>query len=279
MKTISIVTPAKNSANRLKATVDSVLGQRALASGRCNLDYRIVDGASTDETVACFGDLPAVSFLSEPDRGLYDGLTKGLRLTQGDIVGYVNAGDILFPWAFDVLLDVFAFPDVKWLTGYSTLINDRLEVTAAWSPTRYRREFVQNGYYAQPGYRKGIQQESTFWASSLHAHVDWQRFSEFRLAGDYFLWSEFSKTAELDSVMSQLGAFRIHAGQLSESRAEYLEEVASFTREATRRERFTRWWETACPGSLRGVLWKQTLGRGGGKLFEYDHQLRVWRFR
>lgn len=207
---------------------------------------------------------------------MYDALAKGLRKSTGDIVGYLNAGDILFPRAFDVLVDVFENPEVKWCTGYTSQINGKGQITAAWAPPRYRREFVLNGYYASSSYPHGIQQESTFWRRSLNGHIDFERLTAFRLAGDYYLWTQFAKQEELHSVMSQLGAFLIHPGQLSEQRDQYETEVNSCIRPATRKEKFTGWWETACNPLLRGPLWNYTLKKSSAKIIEYNHREQRW---
>ena len=276
MTTISIITPCRNAGRHLRDTLASLHGQRAVAAGRCRLEHVVMDGASADETRSVVEEFPATIYASEADRGMYEALAKGLRRTSGSIIGYLNAGDILFPWAFDVLLDVFQKSGVHWVTGYSTLINRLGQVTASWKPPRYRREFVLNGYYASSRYPHGIQQESTFWSSELHAGIDFRKLEDFRLAGDYFLWTQFAKIAELHSVMTQLGAFLIHEGQLSERMEEYSAEVGLCLREPSAKEKFTAWWETRCNPLLKGSLWRHTLGQSPASIFEYDHHRQSW---
>jgi hypothetical protein len=210
---------------------------------------------------------------------MYHALAKGLACADGDIVGYLNAGDILFPWAFDVLLEVFSNPDVHWATGYSSLINEQGQVTASWKPSRFRREFVSNGFYADPSYPFGIQQESTFWSSAMNHRIDFLKLKSFKLAGDYFIWTEFAKNADLHSIMSPLGAFLIHGGQLSERKADYLAEAQICIRPPTPREKFTAWWETRCNPILRGPFWNYTLRKSPANIFEYDHSNSRWRAR
>jgi hypothetical protein len=219
---------------------------------------------------------PYAIFRSEPDTGMYDALGKGLSMAGGDIIGYLNAGDVLFPWAFDVLLDIFSNPGVDWTTGYSSQINGAGQVTSCWKPPRYRREFVVNGFYADPAYPACVQQESTFWSGELNRKINLEKLRTFKLAGDYFLWTEFAKHAELHSIMSPIGAFRIHPGQLSERIGEYTAEAMCCTRPPTFREKFTAWWETKCNPLLRGSLWNYTLGKSPAKIFEYDHSSGRW---
>jgi glycosyltransferase involved in cell wall biosynthesis len=273
---ISLITPCRNSESLLSCTLESIYSQSALAGGSCSLEHLICDGNSSDNSREIAARFPNSGFISEPDTGMYDALSKGLSQASGDIVGYLNAGDILFPWAFDVLLEVFSNPDVHWATGYSTLMNSFNQITACWKPGRFRREFVLNGFYADPSYPSGIQQESTFWSAELNRKIDLEKLRSFKLAGDYFLWTEFAKHTNLHSIMSPLGAFQIHGGQLSEHRPEYHEEVKRCIHPPTTREKFTAWWETRCNPLLRGPLWNYTLGKSPAKLFEYDHERQHW---
>lgn len=278
MPLISIITPCRNSGDRLAATLDAIRSQKGVLDGSLQLQHIVVDGNSTDCTheVIEQNQHPFLTVISERDTGMYDALAKGLRMAKGDIIGYLNAGDLLLPGALEVLVDIFAQPDVDWVTGYSTHVNDKSQITGSWPPFRYRREFILNGFYATPTYPVCIQQESTFWSQRLNQSIPWARLREFRLAGDYFLWTEFAKQAELHSVMSILGAFRIHAGQLSEASDQYQAEVQSMIRPSTPKERFTASWESLSSPFLKGLLWNRTLKKSPAHIFHYDHQTQCW---
>lgn len=88
---ISIVTVCYNSANTIKETIDSVLSQ-----DYPNIEYIIVDGASTDGTQRIVQSYESriSNFVSEKDFGLYDAMNKGISLATGDIVGIINSDDI-----------------------------------------------------------------------------------------------------------------------------------------------------------------------------------------
>lgn len=88
---ISIITICRNAEHEIGRTVASVAEQTA--ANFC--EHLIIDGASTDATLAEARRLgkPDLKILSEPDKGLYDAMNKGLSMAQGDYVLFLNAGD------------------------------------------------------------------------------------------------------------------------------------------------------------------------------------------
>lgn len=87
---ISVVTVVKNGAAHLQQTIDSVLGQTW-----SNLEYIIIDGGSTDGTLDIIKrhEERIDYWVSEPDRGIYDAMNKGIVLATGDLIGLLNADD------------------------------------------------------------------------------------------------------------------------------------------------------------------------------------------
>lgn len=96
----TIITCTYNAADVIKPTLDSILNQ---TWGQ--IEHLIIDGASKDNTVKVAEAYRQrsleeetehdVRIISEPDRGLYDAMNKGLRLATGDYVVFLNAGDSL----------------------------------------------------------------------------------------------------------------------------------------------------------------------------------------
>ena len=88
----SIITICYNPGGKIKTAIESVLSQ-----DYSNIEYVIIDGASNDGTVELiksYGDKIS-RFISEPDNGLYDAFNKGINLTTGEVIGFVNADDLL----------------------------------------------------------------------------------------------------------------------------------------------------------------------------------------
>lgn len=277
----TIITACRNSAPHLPETIHSVLNQSALAQGTVQVEYFIIDGASTDataEVVSRYRD-DAIVFTSEPDAGLYDAVAKGLAKSTGDVVAYLNAGDIFHEHAFRVVSELMTHDTVEWICGYQLKINEAGEVIAVARPPRYRRQFVLNGTYLKGFPYAGIQQEGIFFRRRLLDFVHLEKLKQFRLGGDYFLWTELARHAELHTVLSFLGAFRVHRGQLSERLEAYRKEAQTCTRAETFRERVTRYWEYHSPRLLKGLLWNFTLGQSAARIIRFDENAHRWVLR
>ncbi|EHQ07515.1 glycosyltransferase [Leptonema illini] len=90
MPVITIVTVVFNALENLKLTAESVFKQTAWP----DIEYIIVDGGSTDGTLAYLKTLPpVVRWISEPDKGIYDAMNKGIRMASGEGLLFLNAGD------------------------------------------------------------------------------------------------------------------------------------------------------------------------------------------
>lgn len=87
---ITVITVAYNSAKTIEDTLNSVAVQTYP-----NVEYIVVDGASTDETLTFVRNYrnPNIRLVSEPDKGIYDAMNKGLALASGEVVGFLNSDD------------------------------------------------------------------------------------------------------------------------------------------------------------------------------------------
>ncbi|MEK7149424.1 MAG: glycosyltransferase family 2 protein [Patescibacteria group bacterium] len=87
---ISIITVCYNSAKTIKQAIKSVLSQTY-----SNIEYIVIDGGSTDGTLEIINKYrdKIAKFVSEPDKGIYDAMNKGLKLATGDIIGILNSDD------------------------------------------------------------------------------------------------------------------------------------------------------------------------------------------
>ncbi len=106
---ISLITACYKSAGMLRTALDSVLEQKGV-----DLDYIVVDGGSDDGTVELLKEYEAkfagrMRWISEKDQGMYDAINKGIKMATGDVVGILNADDMLeSPETLAQIADAFA---------------------------------------------------------------------------------------------------------------------------------------------------------------------------
>lgn len=102
---ITMITVCRNAADTIAGTIESVRSQQYP-----ELEYIIVDGASTDSTpdiVRSFGSIIDV-FVSEPDSGIVDAFNKGISRASGEIIGLINADDEMLPGTLNKVCDFFS---------------------------------------------------------------------------------------------------------------------------------------------------------------------------
>lgn len=104
---VSIITIAYNSEASIERTIKSVLNQSYK-----DIEYIIVDGASNDGTLKIIKYYEPLfegrmKWKSEPDKGIYDAMNKGINMATGDIIGIVNSDDWLEPNALEIVTKTF----------------------------------------------------------------------------------------------------------------------------------------------------------------------------
>lgn len=119
---ISIVTPSFNQGRFLEETISSVLKQNYP-----NLEYIIIDGGSTDETVDVIRRYESKInyWVSEKDRGQVHAINKGLEKCTGEIFGFINSDDLYLPGTFFAVADYFArHHRVEWVCGDTIMFGE-----------------------------------------------------------------------------------------------------------------------------------------------------------
>jgi glycosyltransferase involved in cell wall biosynthesis len=197
---ISLVTPTYNQGQFLERTILSVLGQ-----GYKNLEYIIIDGGSTDDSVAIIKkyEQHLTYWTSEKDSGMYDAVHKGFARATGDIMGWLNSDDILLTGALFTINETFqTFPHVKWVTGMPVSIDELDRIISFQLVQPWSRLKIISGEY------QWIQQESTYWRRELWK-ASGERFdSTYSLAGDFELWARFFRHEKLFSIHIAIAGFR-----------------------------------------------------------------------
>jgi glycosyltransferase len=119
---ISLITATYNSVNSIEDTINSVKSQDVE-----NLEYIIIDGASTDGTLEIINQHKDVvtKLISEPDNGIYDALNKGIKNATGDIIGFLHSDDYFannkilneIQTTFEKRQNDFLYGDLQYITS------------------------------------------------------------------------------------------------------------------------------------------------------------------
>ena len=143
---ISVITVCYNSENNIEATIRSVMAQDYPA-----IEYIVVDGNSTDNTMNIVGQYKdfVAKQISEPDKGIYDAMTKGVGMATGEVIGILNSDDI---YASDTILsevmDLFNRDEtIDAVYGNITYFNDNDpgKVVRKWITKPYYPKFFDHG--------------------------------------------------------------------------------------------------------------------------------------
>jgi len=142
---VTIITATYNSAATLADTLESVASQTYP-----RIEHLIIDGVSKDATAAIVARYPHVSqFISEPDKGLYDAMNKGIRLAKGEIIAILNSDDFYASnRVIENMVKLFQDPDI--LAVYADLqyvdALDTTRVIRQWNAGEYSQQAFYYGW-------------------------------------------------------------------------------------------------------------------------------------
>ena len=266
---VSIVTVVFNGEKYLKETIQSVINQ-----SYDNVEYIIIDGGSTDETLNIIKKYEDKIdyWVSEQDEGMYDALRKGFSLCNGEVMAYINADDFYLPNAFTTIIDIFKkHEDIMWLTGMPINYNKFGQITWVDYPWGYDQRNIKQGLNCGGNKLGFIQQESTFWRKKLIDNVDITCLNQFKFAGDYYLWKQFAEFEKLYLVQSCLSGFRLHDNQLSNAIEKYMVEF-NIIKDKTP----INWRLKVIVLKILKLLPVRVKQRYGQNIIYFDHIKKIW---
>lgn len=199
---ISIITPSYNQGRFIEETIRSVLLQNYP-----NLEYIIIDGGSTDNTVEIIKKYESgiTYWVSEKDKGQSDAINKGFRECTGDIIYWLNSDDCL-------KLDALYHVALNYDKG-NKIIHGKVDFTdengnlirvlnhKTFSHKSLLKPWVPTYVPSQPG---------IFFASSL-IHRNWLVREDLNFCMDYELWLRISKEANIFHIEDRLATYRLHS--------------------------------------------------------------------
>ena len=148
---ISIVTVTFNGAATVRDTIESVLKQ-----AYTDYEYLVIDGGSKDNTVDIIREYEPkfggrMKWVSEKDKGMYDGINKGIRMATGEVVGIINSDDFyhrtdifnIIAKSFEENKDIQAiYGDVRFVHPDNLAKTVRYYSSKHWKPWRFRFGFM-----------------------------------------------------------------------------------------------------------------------------------------
>ena len=179
---ISIITSVYNNQETIAEAIDSVLSQTYP-----NIEYIIVDGGSTDNTVNIIKSYQdrLDTFISEPDKGIYDGLNKGINLATGDVICFLHSDDLYSDnTIIEQVAKAFINSNVDSVYGDLTYVNknDSSKVVRFWKSGGFTLKKLQYGW--MPPHPTFFVKRSSYQQYGLFD-------TSFKIAADYDLMLRF----------------------------------------------------------------------------------------
>ncbi|MBE9007109.1 glycosyltransferase [Fortiea sp. LEGE XX443] len=194
----SVITPSFRQGCFIERTIQSVLSQNIE-----DMEYIICDGGSDDETVEILKKYhQKLRWISEADKGQSDAVNKGISMTTGDIIAWINSDDIYYPEAFQTVKQVFeSKPEIEVVYGDADWINELDDIiypypTEDWN---YKR-LIETCYICQPAvfFKRSLIERF----GSLDTSLDY--------CMDYELWLRYGKYVDFYHIPQKMAGSRMY---------------------------------------------------------------------
>ena len=206
----SVIIPCFNSETYIEYTLHSVLNQNYL-----NLEIIVVDGGSSEHALQILEKYRSkIHIISEPDNGMYDAINKGIRLSSGDIISYLNSDDLYEPHCLAAVADCYKqhIHSNNQAVFYSNL---RI-IDATGSP-------IYTHYYPKASLSSAtisnhslIGQPASFWTRGIHDHLNIMFDTSYKMAADYKFYLDILQLSiPFHKIKQSLASYRVHGNALT----------------------------------------------------------------
>jgi glycosyltransferase involved in cell wall biosynthesis len=205
---LSVITPSFNSSRWLPACVASVRH----ATGGSQYEHWVVDGGSSDGTRDFLKSKSGVRWISEPDRGMYDALNKGIQRATGEIIGHLNADEQYNRAGLQAALKLLEHnPTIDAVFGPTVLVNAESHFLQLFKQ-------VTKPTLADATWHMPVQSCSLIYRKRLWDRLPYD--ARFRLVGDHaWFYGQMKLGLQLAVVREPIGIFTWRNDNLSNSGA------------------------------------------------------------
>jgi glycosyltransferase involved in cell wall biosynthesis len=210
LPSITVITACLNAAGTIEETLASVREQAYDGE----VEHLVVDGGSTDGTLAILERAEGVRFTSGPDSGRPEAVNKGTAMASGEVIGFLNADDRYEPGALDAAGAAFAAdPDADWVTGYCRIISAAGEEIRR-PVTAYKNALLR--HFSLPLYltQNFVSDPATF-ARRTALEAVGPLDERYVISHDYDLWLRLAQRGNPVVLRRYLAGFRMAEGSLS----------------------------------------------------------------
>lgn len=201
----SIVMPSFNKGKYIKSAISSILNQSSV-----DLELIVFDNLSSDSTssvLASFSDSRLKVFV-ESDYGMAHAINKGLKIAKGDILGWLNADDVLFPGALRRIADQFLVNTPQLYYGHGIIFDDNdnfIRLNCCKKYSYYDLKYFSKNLWLQPG---------VLWNRKAMESVGFLR-EHLKFTMDLDYWMRMSRDVNLVFINDLQGGLRIYADTIT----------------------------------------------------------------
>ena len=207
---VSIITPSFNQGRFIEQTLLSIKGQTYP-----HLEHIVMDARSTDGTLSLLkkyeGTYP-MKWVSEPDRGMYDGINKGFARARGEILAYLNTDDWYLPWTIETVVQYFeTHPEINLVFGDHLDLYEDGRVGLSIQPS-FRFPLIRLTHWSLP-------QPAVFWRRRVYEALGGFD-SGFQFCGDSDFWIRAGLRFKIGQIREVLALVQLHADQKTTANTE-----------------------------------------------------------
>ena len=208
---LSIIVPSYNSSRFIRETLDSILNDQDSVP----IELIVVDGGSTDNTLdilRSYGN--KLRWISERDNGEPDAINKGMAMATGDVLAYIDADDVYYPYALKKVAKYFnEHPEAMWLYGKGRIIDIDGRYCRSLI-TKFKEVWQPHYSYDNLRIVDFIVQPTAFWRGELVKEIGGFPVKE-HLAFEYDFWLRAGRKYKPAFLNEYLACWRSHPASVT----------------------------------------------------------------